>query len=172
MRIIIGLGNPKDKYKYSRHNAGFMVVDEIAKELDLDWSEKKDLQSMVAECGTGDKKIIFVKPQTYMNLSGQAVQLVKNFYKLETSDITVIHDEVDLPFGVVKDKQGGGTAGHNGLNSVTSNIGPDYNRIRIGIRNELTDLVDTSKFVLANFQKEELQFLKQMVPKVRELLNV
>jgi len=167
-KIIVGLGNPGDKYLHSRHNAGFIVLHKI---IDGEWKEKKDWQALVHEDNNAIGKVIYILPQTFMNLSGQTVQAVKQFYKIENKDITVIHDEVDLPFGEIRQKTGGGSAGHNGIESVTSYIGDDYNRIRIGIRNELSELVETDKFVLSNFSKDEFNSLVLQCKDIKELLD-
>ena len=106
-----------------------------------------------------------------MNNSGESVQALKQFYKIDNSDITVIHDDVDLRFGDVRDKDGGGTAGHNGLESIVSHIGVDFKRIRIGIRNPIADLADTSDFVLAQFSKVEQDNLPMIIKRALGLIN-
>lgn len=170
MKLIVGLGNPGDKYQHNRHNAGFIVIDKLVKDAGFEWKEKNSFQALISEHGDGDDKFIYLKPQTFMNLSGQAIQKAMHFYKLDSSDVTVIHDELDIPFGDNRSKTGGGSAGHNGIESVTANIGEDYNRIRIGIRSELTELVEADKFVLSNFSKEEYKSLLSSVHDIRDLL--
>jgi len=167
-KLIIGLGNPDEKYQLNRHNAGFIVLQQI---VDGEWKAKTDWQALIHEIGEGDEKVVYVLPQTFMNHSGQAVQAVKNFYKVVNKDITVIHDELDLPFGEIRQKTGGGSAGHNGIESVTEYIGDDYNRIRIGIRNELTELVEAEKFVLSNFSKEEYEELGKVANEIVEMMK-
>jgi len=166
-KLIVGLGNPGDKYAHSRHNAGFIILQNLIKG---EWKEKKDWQSLVHEKVDGDQKTVFVLPQTFMNNSGQAVQAVKIFYKVENEDITVVHDELDLPFGEIRKKSGGGSAGHKGIESVAQYIGDDYYRIRIGIDNELAGLVEADRFVLSNFSKEEYEKLDELAKEVNEVL--
>ena len=164
MKLIVGLGNPDKKYEKTRHNFGFMVLDKLAEDRGLDeWILKDKFKALITETGEGKDKIILAKPQTFMNLSGESVLALKQFYKLENADITVIHDDVDIPFGVVREKQGGGTAGHNGLESVVGYIGDDFRRIRVGVKNPLLELVDTSKFVLANFTPNEVEKLDEII---------
>ena len=164
MKLIVGLGNPDKKYEKTRHNVGFMVLNELASERSSEeWTLKDKFKAFLIEMGEGNDKTLLAKPQTYMNLSGEAVLALKQFYKLENADITVVHDDVDIPFGEVREKQGGGTAGHNGLESVVNHIGEDFRRIRVGIKNPLLELVDTSKFVLANFTPNEVEKLDDII---------
>lgn len=163
MKLIVGLGNPGEKYMHTRHNAGFLAVTKYAADNNLgEWAMKDKFKSMIIESGEGDEKLILAMPQTFMNLSGEAVRAIKQFYKLDTADITIIHDDVDIPFGQFKLKDGGGTAGHNGLESILQYIDDGFKRIRIGVRTPLFDLVDTSDFVLANFSKEEYEKLPEI----------
>jgi PTH1 family peptidyl-tRNA hydrolase len=167
MKLIIGLGNPGEKYADTRHNLGFMVLDELAEQQEHGgWKEKSKFKSLVIEhkTKTGDR-LVLAKPQTYMNLSGEAVQALKQFYKLDNADITIVHDEVDLPFGEIKEKTSGGSAGHNGVQSIIDHVGDDFKRIRIGVRNEFTDKADTSQFVLSSFMEEEIALLPQVIEK-------
>lgn len=164
MKLIVGLGNPGSKYEKTRHNVGFLVVEKYVSDNNLgDWLLKEKFKSLIIETGEGNSKLLLAKPQTFMNISGEAVQAVKSFYKLENKDITVIHDDVDIPFGEVREKVGGGTAGHNGLESIVEQIGDDFRRLRIGVKNPLLDLVDTSKFVLANFTPNEVKKLDEIL---------
>lgn len=132
MKLFIGLGNPGVKHAQNRHNVGFMAVDTIARDHGFSpWRIK--FSSEIAEGRLGAEKVVLVKPQTFMNRSGQAVGEVLRFYKLEPSDITVFHDEIDLAPGKCRVKDGGGHAGHNGLRSIHDHIGPHYSRVRIGV---------------------------------------
>jgi peptidyl-tRNA hydrolase, PTH1 family len=150
---VVGLGNPGPEYDTTRHNLGFLVVDELARRLDARLKRSKH-SALVAETRDGDMRIVLAKPQTYMNSSGRAVAALMRFYKAEPSDVVVVHDELDLPFGTVRVKQGGGTAGHNGLNSVATAIGPDFARVRIGIGRP-SGRRDPVDFVLDTFTKRE-----------------
>ncbi len=132
MRLFVGLGNPGAKYARNRHNIGFMAVDRIAEDHGFaPWRAK--FQGRVAEGRLGTEKVLLLKPETFMNRSGQSVVEAMNFFKLGPADITVLHDELDLAPGKCRVKQGGGHAGHNGLRSIHGHIGPDYGRVRLGI---------------------------------------
>src|SRR5947209_11735925 len=132
MQLWVGLGNPGAKYALQRHNVGFMAADIIAEVHEFGpWSKK--FRSVVAEGRIGRQRVLLLKPQTFMNDSGDAVQQALHFYKLDMDDLTVFHDELDLAPFKVKVKQGGGTAGHNGLRSIDAALGPDFRRVRIGI---------------------------------------
>jgi PTH1 family peptidyl-tRNA hydrolase len=132
MLIFAGLGNPGANYQANRHNIGFMAIDAIHRKHPFGpWSKK--FKSVISEGEVDGEKILLVKPQTYMNLSGEAVGDAMRFYKLTPADITVFHDELDLPAAKVKVKVGGGHGGHNGLKSIDAHCGRDYRRVRLGI---------------------------------------
>ncbi len=132
MKLFVGLGNPGAKYARNRHNIGYMAVERIATDHGFGpWKGK--FHGRVCEGRLGREKVVLLKPETFMNLSGQSVGAAMRFYKLTPADITVFHDELDLAPGKLKAKTGGGHAGHNGLRSIHQHIGPDYNRVRIGV---------------------------------------
>src|SRR3990167_6972721 len=132
MKLFVGLGNPGAKYAANRHNIGFMALDRIAADHGFGpW--KRAFQGLACEGRLGDEKVILLKPETFMNLSGQSVAEAARFYKLTPADITVLHDELDLAPGKARVKQGGGHAGHNGLRSIHGHIGEAYGRVRLGI---------------------------------------
>ncbi|MCE8515954.1 aminoacyl-tRNA hydrolase [Ruegeria pomeroyi] len=132
MRLFVGLGNPGAKYARNRHNIGFMALDRIAEDHGFGpWRAK--FQGQIAEGRLGSEKVLLLKPETFMNRSGQSVGEAMRFYKLDSTDITVLHDELDLAPGKVKVKAGGGHAGHNGLRSIHDHIGAAYDRVRLGI---------------------------------------
>lgn len=132
MKLIVGLGNPGAKYSRNRHNIGFMALDQIAADHGFPpWKSKH--QGVVSEGRFGSDRAVLLKPETYMNKSGDSVGAAMRFYKLEPVDIIVLHDEIDLAPGKVKWKVGGGHAGHNGLRSIHAHIGPDYGRVRLGV---------------------------------------
>jgi len=158
MFLIAGLGNIGKEYEYTRHNIGFMVIDSMTKNLTTSIINKSNFNADVLKSGYN----LFVKPKTYMNLSGQSVVAIKDYYKIENEDIIVIHDDLDLPFGTVKFKIGGSHGGHNGLKSLDSHIGKEYIRIRIGIGKPI-DKSDVVKHVLSNFSKEELNKLEDII---------
>ena len=132
MQIFVGLGNPGANYAQNRHNIGFMALDRIAEKNGFSpWKAK--FQGRISEGRLGPEKVILLKPETFMNLSGQSVGEAMRFFKLEPTDITVFHDELDLAPGKCRAKSGGGHAGHNGLRSLHQHIGADYQRVRLGI---------------------------------------
>ena len=159
MYLIVGLGNIGDKYQFTRHNVGFMVIDEITKNLSTSNINNPNFQSTLLKSGYN----LFSKPTTYMNNSGVAVHSIKEYYKIDLENIIVIHDDLDLPFGAVKFKIGGGHGGHNGLRSLDSHIGKDYIRVRIGI-GKPKEKLDVANYVLSNFSKEEMNQLQDIIP--------
>jgi PTH1 family peptidyl-tRNA hydrolase len=155
VKLFVGLGNPGAKYAETRHNVGWMAVDAIARAHGFG-PERAKFQGRLCEGMLGGEKVLILKPETFMNLSGQAVGEALRFHKLTPADVTVFHDELDLAPGRLRVKQGGGHAGHNGLRSLHQHIGPDYARVRIGIghpgdRNRVAD------YVLRDFHKVERQ---------------
>ena len=161
MHIFVGLGNPGPKYAGNRHNIGFMALDRIADDHGFGpWRSK--FQGQISEGRLGNEKVLLLKPETFMNLSGQAVGEAMRFYKLEPADITVFHDELDLAPGKVRVKQGGGHAGHNGLRSIHGHIGEAYGRVRLGIGHPgRKDLV--SHYVLHDFGKADQEWLDNVL---------
>lgn len=171
MQLIVGLGNIGKEYQDTRHNIGFKLIDMFAQRSSFpNWQEKTKFKAYIAEDFVAGKKVILAKPTTFMNLSGEAVKALKDFYKIQNKDITVVHDELDLPFGVVKEKQGGGSAGNNGLKGIISHIGEDFKRIRIGIKNDLLERMDAADFVLAKFNTEEKTQLDEILKAAIEKL--
>ena len=161
MLIFAGLGNPGPKYAGNRHNIGYMALDRIAADHGFaPWRGK--FQSSISEGRLGSAKVLLIKPETFMNLSGQAVGEAMRFYKLEPQDVTVFHDELDLTPGKCRVKDGGGHAGHNGLRSLHQHIGPDYARVRLGIGHPgHKDRV--SGYVLSDFAKAEEAWLDDLM---------
>jgi PTH1 family peptidyl-tRNA hydrolase len=146
--LLVGLGNPGAEYKYHRHNIGFMVIDKLVDDLKAINITKASFKGELYKT----PHFYLLKPMTYMNLSGESVQAVASYFKLE--EIVVFHDELDIPLGSIRIKHGGSAGGHNGLRSLDSHIGNDYDRIRLGIgRPEHKS--DVTKYVLGNFSKEE-----------------
>ncbi|MEA3449643.1 MAG: aminoacyl-tRNA hydrolase [Patescibacteria group bacterium] len=173
MKIIIGLGNPGGKYKNTRHNAGFMLLDKIIEEKGLAWKEKDKWQSVFAE----NNDAIYVKPMTYMNNSGEAVRKVIDYYKLLpkklglltiknynlTDNLTVIHDEIDLPLGKYKTSLNSRSAGHRGVDSVINHLKTkNFKRIRIGVMGDKPEQMPMKNYVLSRFQKSEIKTLKNI----------
>jgi PTH1 family peptidyl-tRNA hydrolase len=163
MQLWVGLGNPGAKYSLHRHNVGFMAADVIAETHDFGPWQKK-FRSLIAEGQIDRHRILLLKPQTYMNDSGDAVQQALRFYKLGVDALTAFHDELDLAPFKVKVKVGGGTAGHNGLRSIDASLGPEFRRVRIGIGHPgpgRKDLV--TPHVLGNYAKAEIEPLSDML---------
>ena len=161
MKLIVGLGNPGAKYARNRHNIGFMALDLIAAYHGFSgWKSKH--QGSVNEGRLGSERITLLKPETFMNNSGQSVQAAMRFHKIEAADVIVFHDEIDLAPGKVKVKVGGGHAGHNGLRSLHAHIGPDYTRVRIGVGHPgHKDAVPG--YVLRDFPKADADWLDDVL---------
>jgi PTH1 family peptidyl-tRNA hydrolase len=166
MRLFVGLGNPGAKYAHNRHNIGFMAVDEIARRHGFaPW--RRRFQGETAEGTLEHERVILLKPATFMNDSGRAVQEAANFFKLAPADITVFQDELELPPGKLRVKLGGGIAGHNGLRSISSHIGNDYRRVRLGIGHPgVKELVHS--YVLSDFFKEERPWVAAFIEAIAE----
>lgn len=161
MKLFVGLGNPGSKYERNRHNIGFLAVDRIAEDHGFSpWKSK--FQGRISEGRLGTEKVLLLKPETFMNRSGQSVGEAMRFYKLDSTDVTVLHDELDLAPGKVRVKAGGGHAGHNGLRSIHEHIGPHYDRVRLGIghpgRKELV-----AGYVLHDFAKADEEWLDNVI---------
>ncbi|WP_412504335.1 aminoacyl-tRNA hydrolase [Roseovarius sp. SYSU LYC5161] len=157
MKLFVGLGNPGAKYARNRHNIGFMAVDRIAEDHGFaPWRSK--FRAQLTEGRLATEKVILLKPQTFMNLSGQSVGEAMRFYKLDSIDVVVFHDEIDLAPGKVRLKSGGGHAGHNGLRSIHQHIGPHYDRVRLGVGHP-GDKNKVSGFVLSDFAKADAEWL-------------
>ena len=171
MKLIVGLGNPGEQYKNTRHNAGFLALDFL---LDndgfMDAKPSHEFKSEMHAWQNGDEKIVFLKPQTYMNDSGQALKVICNFYKLDLSkDLLVIHDDTDLPLGEIRTTNSSSSAGHNGVQSIINDLGTqNFNRVRIGVESRLSrGNMPTDAFVLQDFSGEELKKLREdVLPKV------
>lgn len=171
--LLVGLGNPGEDYELTRHNAGFIALDafvEHSKEMES-WISKKSLKADISTGRIGETRVIAMKPTTFMNLSGEAVQAVVQFYKIPLDSILVIHDELDVDFGNIRLRQGGGSAGHNGIKSVTQHIGENYDRIRIGIGPKKPARMKSESFVLQNFSEEEQAQLPNMNREVIAVLS-
>lgn len=177
MKLIVGLGNPEPKYQSSRHNIGFMVVEKLAKELlpvnksEKAWVGEKKFTAQL--CKVNDN-LLLVKPHTYMNRSGIAVLSIINFYKLSPSDLWVVHDDIDLPVGKIRIRKGGGTGGHNGVESIIQALNfPEFVRFRLGVGKGKLDMQHSAdhnlkrqaveKFVLSPFRDSEAGEVKKLI---------
>ncbi|MCK1615321.1 aminoacyl-tRNA hydrolase [Bradyrhizobium sp. 159] len=166
MRLFVGLGNPGARYARNRHNIGFMAVDEIARRHGFaPW--RRRFQGETSEGTLGPERVILLKPTTYMNDSGRSVQEAAGFFKIALGDVTVFHDELELPPGKVRVKIGGGIAGHNGLRSISAHIGNDYRRVRLGIGHPgVKELVHG--YVLSDFAKTDNEWVATLCEAVAE----
>ncbi|HSW74310.1 MAG TPA: aminoacyl-tRNA hydrolase [Candidatus Saccharimonadales bacterium] len=170
--LIVGLGNVGNEYEGTRHNVGFAVVDAFASRNDFPaWINKKDLKCHLTQHTIGDTRVILIKPTTFMNLSGEAVQAVANFYKIMPANIVVVHDELDIPFGQLRMRLGGSSAGQNGVKSVIQHIGEQFGRVRVGIGPKTPEQMDAADFVLARFNKEQEAHLGELVREANAVLS-
>lgn len=164
IKLVVGLGNPGIKYELTRHNIGWLVIDQLSFFNQLNWQEK--FKGEYAKNGD----VFFLKPQTFMNLSGESVQPLMHFFKIQPSELLVLHDEIDLPYGQIGFKQGGGLAGHNGLKSIAEQLGTkDFKRLRIGVSRP--EYGEVSSWVLGKFGPDEEAFLDQFLKGSAEALE-
>lgn len=187
MKVILALGNPGEKYVHTRHNAGFLVIDHLAAGQSAHFSNKPkffadiaELNSFTVDSAASTKlpiaitreKVLLVKPTTYYNEVGISARAILDFYKLTLDDLLVIHDDTDLDFGKIRVRKGGRDAGSNGLKSLHAHIGADFWHIRIGTDNLLRRQVSTDRFVMMNFNSDELTILKNWaIPTARTMIH-
>ena len=187
MKIIIGLGNPGEKYKSTRHNVGFLALDKLAEEKEISPVGEKlkfvkdgKFNSWIASTTNKGEKIILVKPETYMNSSGEAVSKIMQYYKADISDLVVIYDDVDIPLGQVRLRLEGSSAGHNGAQSIIDSLSTDqFVRVRIGISDESKNMqeidekenqIDTKDYVLSQFSDREIKMVEKVTAEVAKLM--
>jgi len=176
MKLIIGLGNPTAQYENTRHNAGFIISDEIQKQLDFSlWQLNEKFKAEICEKNIAGEKIILAKPQTFMNLSGQSVGALATFYKIPVENIVVIHDDLDIELGAFKISTDSSAAGHNGVTSIFETLGTQkIKRIRVGIEGaekKLERVMSGSDFVLQKFSDEELEIIKKLSEEIIKSLQ-
>ena len=172
MKIILAQGNPGTKYERTRHNAGFLALDYYADKQSLTFQHKAKFNALIAEQGSGDKKVILVKPTAYYNDTGRSARTLVDFYKADTSDILVIHDDLALPFGTLRTREKGSDAGNNGIKSLNATLGENYARIRVGIGNDLLERIGHHDFVLSRFSLEEAEKLNSDIyPKIADIID-
>ena len=161
IKLVVGLGNPGKEYQNTRHNMGFMVIDELAKRLEIyKWKERDG--ALYFDCHLDMCRVIFIKPQKYINLSGDVMIKFVNFLDIKTEDILVVSDDLDLPLGSIKLKEKGSSGGHNGLKNIEENIKTDqYKRLKIGISNNKD--IDTKDYVTGKLSKEEISNLNKIL---------
>lgn len=170
MKLILAQGNVGSNYNNTRHNVGFRIIDDIARNYQGIWSEKKAFRALVCELRIDGEKVLLVKPTTFYNLTGFTLKTIADFYKIDfTTDLLVLHDDLSLDFGVIKTRDTGSAGGNKGLQSIISQIGVDFRRIKIGINNDKRNLIAKSDFVLGHFTKDEQQFLSDISNQVQIL---
>lgn len=168
MKLIVGLGNPGMEYRNTRHNVGFMVINQLLKKYDLHLHEVGNYRYV--KTNIDGETVYFMEPLTFMNLSGIAVREMASYYKIPVDDILIIHDDLDLPLGTYRIKQKGSSGGHNGLKSIEENLHTqEYKRIKIGISNNKN--IDTKDYVLGKFSKEEQEVLEKEILEVVEIVE-
>lgn len=171
MLLVVGLGNPGAQYAETRHNFGFLAVDALASKVGADPFRDK-FSAEIARARLGDQDALLLKPQTFMNLSGQSVQPAAAFHKVGVGDIVVLHDELDLPFGEIRVKRGGGHAGHNGLRSLLDRLGsPDFVRVRLGIGRPPATFRDTANYVLSRFEPAERSQVPDLCKRAADIVE-
>jgi len=170
MKLIIGLGNPGIKYEKTRHNLGWLVIDQLAQKIGINnWKNETKFNSLLAQGSFNDQKIILVKPETFMNNSGSAVQSIANYYKIPFKKIIIIHDEIDFPLGEIKIQESRGAAGHKGIQSIINHLGTnEFNRVRIGIKPE-KDIIETEKFVMQRFTDQEEEVFGEIIKRAAQI---
>ena len=168
MKLIVGLGNPGKEYERTRHNAGFLVIDELARKLNVSINEKK-MNALYTIYRHKGESIILLKPQTYMNLSGEAVLKFKNYYNIDTKDIIVIHDDLDLPLGKIRIREKGSCGGQNGMRNIIDLLHTnEIKRIRVGISHDRQ--YDTKDYVLGRFDEESMKVFNEVKDKASDAL--
>lgn len=168
MKLIIGLGNPGKEYENTRHNTGFMVLDSLSKKLNVDINQSK-FKGLYVKTKYKGEDVILLKPQTYMNLSGESVRQVMDFFKIAQEDILVVYDDLDMPVGKLRLRQNGSAGGHNGIKNIILHTGSqNFNRIRVGIdRSKVIKVVD---YVLAKFTKDEQAYIEEGIDKASDAI--
>jgi len=173
MKLIFAQGNPESEHKNTRHNIGFAIIDQFAKENNAKWDNKSKFHAIISELTINDEKIILAKPTTFYNETGISIRSIVDFYKLAPEiDLLIIYDDLSLPFGTIRTRKQGSDAGNNGIKSINSHIDQNYTRIKIGTCNELREKMDDATFVLSKFSNDETKQLKEVViPKAIESIN-
>lgn len=170
--LFVGLGNPGSEYDGTRHNIGFHCLDAFAAANDFPaWTDKKDLKCQLTVNQLGGTRVVLAKPQTFMNLSGEAAQAAAAFYKIIPDSITAVYDELDIEFGQIRLRKGGGAAGHNGVKSLIQHLGEDFGRVRIGIGPKQPEQIDSSAFVLQRFNTDQQQEMPALLVEIKAILS-
>jgi PTH1 family peptidyl-tRNA hydrolase len=170
VKLVVGLGNPGKEYTHSRHNIGFLVINQLARSHDIALTKRK-FKSRWETGKISRHKVILAKPHTYMNLSGEAVNAITRFYKIVPKDIIVVHDDIDIDFGHLKIKTRGGSGGHRGIDSIITLLKEDkFVRVRVGVGRPTSD-IDPSDFVLKQFNEREKKDLKEVITKAQKCIE-
>jgi len=169
VRLVVGLGNPGPRYERTRHNLGFRVIDRLAAQKEIS-IEKSFCNALIGEGALQDHRIVLAKPQTYMNRSGEAVAALACEYRLQAEDVIVVNDDLDLPFGRIRIRPGGGAGGHRGLISIMEKLSGDFKRVRIGIGRPLDDM-EPAEYVLEPFTAAEVESLGEIVSRAAESVD-
>ena len=172
MKLIVGLGNHGDKYKFTRHNAGFMALDYLSYQWGFDFSIETKFKGEIAKTNYKGESILFLKPHTYMNLSGESVISVMNFYKINKKDLLVIHDDLDMPVGKMRFRAKGSDGGQKGIRSIIQVFGGanDFDRLKLGIGPQLN--LSAEAYVLQNFSDEQLIEMKTVMQKAKDAIEL
>ena len=169
MKLIVGLGNPGKEYEKTRHNIGFMIIDKFASKLGVEINKDK-FNGLYCDTMINGEKVILLKPQSYINLSGEVIRKYVDFFKINIEDILIIHDDLDLPVGTYRVKQQGSSGGHNGLKNIELHLGTqEYKRVKIGISNN--KLMDTKDYVLGKLSKEETEEIEKVRDIVLDIID-
>lgn len=173
MKLIFAQGNPGSEYAHSRHNVGFLTVDALANEINVKWKNQPKFHAITAETSIAGEKVLLVKPTSFYNETGTSARKLIDFYKLDpTNDLLVIHDDLALPFGTIRVREHGSSAGNKGIESINAHIDQNFSRIRIGTSNELRSHMDDVEFVLGKFNLDELKQLeKSIIPQAIKIIE-
>lgn len=171
MKLIVGLGNPGNKYSHTRHNIGFALIDQLASRRSLELHSRTKFKAVAGIFQAGVEDIILAKPTTFMNESGLAVEALVSYFKLSLADVLILSDDTNLSFGVVRSRFGGSDGGHNGLKSIIAKVGSDFSRLRIGVNNGSLGIIPLDKFVLSTFTAAEHSQLGEILAQAEKLVE-
>lgn len=171
MKLILALGNPESRYDGTRHNVGFFIADEVARQFGASFQEKSKFKALIAEATVGQEHVIIAKPTTFYNLVGESYRALADFYKIAPQDTLIIADDLALPFGTMRLREGGSGGGSNGIKSLNAHGGEATRRLRIGVWNELRERMDDADFVLSKFSADEQKALNAAHEHFQNVIN-
>lgn len=172
MKLIVGLGNVGNKYSQTRHNLGFMIIDQLANDNDLpELAVQKKFNAQITQGNIGKISVLLAKPTTMMNLSGDSVSAIANFYRIKTKDIWVIHDDLDVAYGSLRIRTGGGAGGHNGVASIIETVSDGFTRFRVGIGSNRDSGLPSEAYVLSAFSPDEAEDLPKIIRRTAESIT-